>query len=253
MTQDSARQLRLGRPVALLLILGAVAATFFIIRVFDDRPMPVETAAPPGPAETIQRLGGKVEHSGTKRLAVTLKAATDRNLQLVLSLEHVVSLDLSGSAITDQGLRKLHAMTGLEILKLDNTQITDDSLELLKSLSKLKHLSLAGTPIRGPGLVHLRGLTKLRVLFLSCTRVDDEGLSHLSAMSQLEILFLNAIPLQEVTSDTGDRNGGQITDAGLMHLGNLTGLKILDVQNTSVTEAGAADFRAALPTCNLRY
>lgn len=253
MTQNPARQLRLGRPVALLLMVVALAAAFFILRSFRDRPVPAETAKPHGPAETIERLGGKVERSGSKRLSVTMRAATDGNLQLVLRLENVVSLDLSGSAVTDRGLRQLRAMTGLEILKLENMQMTDDGLEPLRSLSKLQHLSLAGTPIRGSGLSHLQDLAELKVLFLGGTYVDDEALLHLATMPQLEILFLNGTPPEERAPGEGERKDGQITDAGLMQLRGLTRLRILDVQHTNVTEAGAADFRAALPTCHVRY
>jgi len=261
MAQDAPTQPRSRRPVALLLIVGALIATFFILRDLRNGPrrshrggqVPAAPTGPIAPERMIKQLGGNVESSGPKQLAVTMWVATDTNLQHVLDLEHVVSLDLSGSSVTDRGLRRLQAMTELEVLKLDATPITDDGLESLNSLSKLQHLSLIGTSIRGPGLAHLKELPELRVLFLGNTLVDDKALAHLAAMPRLEVLFLNGVPPAEVAPEEGERDTGRISDAGLIQLGDLTALKILDVQNTNVTEAGATELRAALPSCHVRY
>ena len=44
----------------------------------------------------------------------------------------------------------------------------------------------------------------------------------------------------------------KVTDAGLVHLHELTSLKELDVGDTEVTDAGLADLKRALPNLRLR-
>ena len=46
--------------------------------------------------------------------------------------------------------------------------------------------------------------------------------------------------------------GPKITDAGLVHLKGLTGLQVLFLMNTKVTDAGVADLQKALPNCRVR-
>ena len=43
----------------------------------------------------------------------------------------------------------------------------------------------------------------------------------------------------------------KITDAGLVHLKGMTGLSMLLLQGTKVTDAGVADLQKALPDCKI--
>ena len=43
----------------------------------------------------------------------------------------------------------------------------------------------------------------------------------------------------------------QITDTGLVHLTGLTKLTYLDLRNTSITDAGIAELKKALPNCGI--
>jgi hypothetical protein len=45
--------------------------------------------------------------------------------------------------------------------------------------------------------------------------------------------------------------GSKITDAGLVHLKGLTGLRTLLLTDTRVTDAGVKKFKAALPKCRI--
>jgi len=66
------------------------------------------------------------------------------------------------------------------------------------------------------------------------TQVTDAGLVHLKEMTKLEELWLI---------------GTQVTDAGLVHLKGLTQLKRLRLDDTPVTDAGVAELQKALPKC----
>ena len=46
-------------------------------------------------------------------------------------------------------------------------------------------------------------------------------------------------------------NRTQLTDSGLAHLKGLSGLQELGLAGTKVTDAGIADFGAALPKCKI--
>jgi hypothetical protein len=45
--------------------------------------------------------------------------------------------------------------------------------------------------------------------------------------------------------------GTKVTDAGLVHLKGMTGLRRLNLSETKVTDAGVAKLRPALPNCNI--
>lgn len=62
--------------------------------------------------------------------------------------------------------------------------------------------------------------------------VTDAGLVHLGQLSELQLLSLD---------DT------QVTDAGLAHLKGLSGLKWLKLTRTRVTDAGIAEIQTSLP------
>jgi hypothetical protein len=95
-------------------------------------------------------------------------------------------------------------------------------------------LSFTASPAK-PGdedLEALEALTDLRYLHLNGSNVTDAGMVHLGNLRKLEHLLLT---------------GTQITDAGLVHLHGLTNLKHVNVANTRVTGQGVADLREAVP------
>ena len=53
--------------------------------------------------------------------------------------------------------------------------------------------------------------------------------------------------LRELLRDGETAYGTMITDAGLAHLKGLTGLRVLDLQGTRITDAGVRALEEALP------
>ena len=163
---------------------------------------------------------------------------------------------------TDTVIKELKRHDTLERLWLDHTQITDNGLAHLVQLTNLQSLSLYGTAVTDEGLVHLKGLTNLKDLSLYDTQVTDVGLA---ALKDLELVDFS-IPSAAKT-DLGLKNylaslkppsqlylsEWKITDAGLIHLKQLTNLKRLDLIGTKITDAGVADLQMALPNCEITH
>jgi hypothetical protein len=94
-------------------------------------------------------------------------------------------------------------------------------------------LSFPLSPMPGDDdLEPLEALTGLRYLTLNHANVTDAGMVHLGNLRKLEHVLLS---------------GTRITDAGLVHLHGLKHLKHVIVTNTDVTDQGVADLRRAVP------
>jgi hypothetical protein len=131
---------------------------------------------------------------------------------------------------TDASLALLRGLTHLKRLNLASARITDAALVDLKELTQLEYLSLHETQITDAALVHLRGLTSLSELSLAGTKITDMGLKNLRELKRLEILDIH---------HTGRVNAVmQISDAGMVHLRNLTKLRSLNLLGTDVTAEG---------------
>lgn len=80
-------------------------------------------------------------------------------------------------------------------------------------------------------------LTGLRELSLKYTNITDAGLVHLRDLTKLYLL---------------DLSHTDVADAGLVHLKELTNLYRLELYSTKVTDEGVSEFKQALPKCNVR-
>jgi hypothetical protein len=77
----------------------------------------------------------------------------------------------------------------------------------------------------------------LRRLDLCATGVGDAGIKHLVNLPNLESLLIDWT---------------NVSDAAVPSLAQLRKLRILDAKNTALTENGANQLRAALPSCSVR-
>jgi hypothetical protein len=102
-----------------------------------------------------------------------------------------------------------------------------------------KELRLNVTPQASTDLSPLATLhpDDLQYVQLSGTRVTNAGLVHLRGLTGLRVLWLY---------DT------QISDAGLVHLQGLSGLRVLNLRSTLVSRAGVDALQVALPQCEFR-
>ena len=77
----------------------------------------------------------------------------------------------------------------------------------------------------------------IQYLQLSSTRVSNAQLVHLNKLTGLRVLWLYDTP---------------VSDAGLTHLRGLTGLRILNLRSTLVSTAAVDALQEALPQCEFR-
>ena len=101
----------------------------------------------------VTAMGGKVEFSGDRLIAV----------------------DLSSTPVSDGQLSHLAGLSGLEKLNLAVTQVGDLGLHAIEGLVGLKELDLSLTTVSDAGLAKLAGLRGLEVLKLGGTLVEGRG------------------------------------------------------------------------------
>ncbi|GEM_PF-858321 len=99
-------------------------------------------------------------------------------------------------------------------------------LPYVEDLKWLQELHLSNE-VTDEELLHIRNCKCLWTLYLNSPNVTDAGLIHLKELTELRALFL----------------GKRITDAGLVHLRKLRELQMLDLAGTEITDAGLAQVR----------
>ncbi len=161
--------------------------------------------------------------------------------------------------VTDDGLRHVAKLKSLESLGLNRIHLTDDGLDWLAKLPNLKRLSITRAAVTDSGLKVLSGIRTLEELRLSTVNISDEGLTHLAELNALTHLDLSGNrrltaaglrPLAKLRNLRFLRLvGTDVSDADTEHFRPFEGLEILELSNSSVTPAGRAALRKALPKC----
>jgi internalin A len=168
-------------------------------------------------------------------------------LPLLRLLPALRRLDVNGSQRTDSGrwglmltdvnIDAIGALTQLEALDIGGAIVSDVGMKALQPLVILHTLDLSRMEITAQGLEPLAKLPKLRRLNLwQSTRIDDRAGPHLLALKSVEIL------------DLGDTS---VTDALLGQLEAMKGLKVLFISGTKVTLEGVERFRKTRPDCRV--
>ena len=119
-----------------------------------------------------------------------------------------------------------------KILKKPEGVITKADLETVTELN----LALAGIEITDAILKDVAKCKQLKLLNCNAGQITAEGLREIAKLQKLETLGL---------SGTG------VTDAGLKELAKLNQLRTLWLDGTKVTKADVAEFKKALPNCNV--
>jgi len=102
--------------------------------------------------------------------------ATDADLSLLKSLNHLVKVDAVALKLSNVGLKHLASLSKLKRLHLADTKFTDADVKYLKSLTALEELGLSGTAITDAAIPNLVKLRHLKWINLSFTRVTPKGL-----------------------------------------------------------------------------
>lgn len=192
------------------------------------------------------------------RLDVGQAASKDLSFLEKLSPEAIDVLMLRGTDVTDDGLKSLAGLAGLQFLDLEQTKITDACaphlanlknlvridlgafdvnedgfgvgdkvLSVLATLPKLSSIELRLTKVTDAGMAELAKCLSLEGITVEGTDVTDAGLVHLAKLKNLKSLSLGVY-----------NEGAKITDEGLKTVGQMTGLKWLQLSGTPITDAG---------------
>jgi len=185
---------------------------------------------------------------------------TNRGLSHLADLHQ---LQFLGLAFTDvSSLRGLRSPGELRWLFLGGSKADDKVLKQLVRAKKLQQLSMFSCDITNAGIAHLEKLPNLAILNIALTKIGDASCQSLANIQSLKELVLDETRVTEnglkmLTSLSGLRHlsleGLQITDDGLTLLQALSNLESINVIETKVTAHGVANFRTALPNCQVQW
>jgi internalin A len=188
---------------------------------------------------------------------------SDADLGEICEVRRLRALRLWGTNIRKGGLQTIGKLTGLKCLLLDDVKITDLGLDELKGLRNLKCLSLSRTLITDAGLSKLTGFEDLSELYLAQTDITDVGMRTIGKIKTLECLSLANTRITDVglrdmeglssLRDLTLCNCKGITDASIDNLASLKGLRLIELNDTSLTRQGAEKLRKLLPQCRVFY
>lgn len=134
------------------------------------------------------------------------------------------SLLVSGHPVTDECIEHLTKVKSLQQLTLRDTKITDAGIRLLEAHPGLQEIEITHSPLRGGGLSNLAELPALTRLTLNGIGFTDAALDRLRGTKLTGLIVQN--------TPTSDR--------GLAAIGEILGLKELDLSGTRMTDAGMA-------------
>ena len=211
----------------------------------------------------------------SKKLSVLIAPGTSisrAGLEQLVSAPRLTALNLEVcDGVTDDCCESVGRMTGLRALVLKKTgfetdPITDDGLRQLSGLRNLELLSLYGNAVTNDGLKQLSPMSSLSDLDLSLLPITDDAVAHLAKLPhlrRLELLYSEGFAGANIT-DAGlmrigefhqlthlNLVGAKITDEGLSHLSQLSQLRHLQLANSTVTLSGVQRLQTELPKCEI--
>lgn len=174
-------------------------------------------------------------------------ALSDEGLACLKGLSRLRRLDLQGTSISEQGLVHLAALPNLEELDLSGTPIGDAGARHLENLKQLRKLVVRQTNITEAGLASLSRLTALEELGIPSRAATDAGFYHLSKLKSLKRLWpvtssaltdvgLRILPSMTALESLHIRAPG-LTDAALPYIARCHSLRELNL-SAPVSDAG---------------
>ena len=206
--------------------------------------------------------------------SVTLRdvSISDTGIGKFSGLPNLKKFDLSCSSrqTTDETVKLFSRFPRLGKLFLYSTSVTNEGIQTLSTLTKLKKLTVGSLLVTGEALQHVREMKELESIGAWGWKLEDSHVDTLSKMPSLKTVDLlcafrdpdhcltdqSIRVLGEMEQLTYLRvRGVGITDNSLPLLHNMTNLKKLILDDTSVdkTSEAATQLTQALPGCSIRY
>jgi len=127
----------------------------------------------------------------------------DKDWEAVLSMPHLVSLDLSGTGVTDAWFVQLVSTPRDElrtVILKDCLHVTDEGVQALKGLEKLERLELKSFLFTDAAMKYAYHWPDLKELSLEGWAFTEEALRNGDVWKQLEKLKLNSLTLKQIRS-----------------------------------------------------
>jgi len=167
------------------------------------------------------------------------------------------------TAEADEAVQRLGSLTECEVIRIVDMNLSDAGLTFLSTLPRLHELQFIRVRgVDGTGLAHLRRPENLTGLSLNGSKFSDEAFNQVARFSNLTFLDLNGSGINDAQlarlAGLKKMNrlwlpSNPITDAGLKHLADMTNLRHLTLSKTQVTANGVAEFKKALPACEITW
>ncbi len=207
------------------------------LKVIDLRLSPLLTDAAMATLAAMPQLRA-VRLSGTE--------ITDQGLVMLLQLPQLTELDLRNCrGITQVGFEKLAARKTLRTLKIGGATVDDQTLERVGQMRNLTGLSLDNGDISDAGIAKLASLPLVSFTIYQCANISDLGLDIFATLPNLQRLTLRDVgvmgsslgklPHPELLV-TLNMAQSQITDAEVIQLEKMSGLKELTLSETALTD-----------------
>jgi hypothetical protein len=208
------------------------------------------TGAWPAPCNYLAEARGLVKLPADKVLVFNPNGRLIQHPEILSGpiVEKLEALLLNMNEIDDRLMEAVSHCVNLKRLELNETDLTDEQLKFVKPLAKMRGLSLAKTLITGPGLANCVGMKDLETLNVSGCSLKPGSLDWLPKMSKFnninmthclasdrDVAILSQLPLLYWISL--DLNN-DVTDRGIVKLAALKNLRMLNLEDTSVTMKG---------------
>ena len=157
-------------------------------------------------------------------------------------------LRMGGRRWVEEDLAFLKSLGNLKRVFISSRDVTDRTIGYIADLQRLEYLNLGGTRLTKRGMNQLNQLTNLRTLDVSIDFQQkptiDETPLNLSALTNLRTLTLNGFNLRDADLaslahmphlEWVSLQNDAMTEAALVHLGNLSVLKHLFISNLTCT------------------
>ncbi len=230
----------------------------------------LDTANPP--ADGVSIIQALAQLPALTELNLNSSTFTDAALESLPQFANLQTLGLSASAVTSAGMARLAPMAHLAQLTLDYTAVNDSGLQAIGTLTGLQRLSLIGVSTSDAAVQtfqavlpqceivrsEARGGLRSAIFSLGEAKgslyIDGKllGLARgpiswpegaslrlvVSPEGERDLTYLDRLPVDAL--DSMKFTGEEAPEAGLGHIGRLTGLESLTLRGPHIGDAGLA-------------
>jgi Leucine-rich repeat (LRR) protein len=237
--------------------------------------MPATPPTPPAssqetPEEKVVRertaqLGGSIQKNTDGRITRVIIENDNLKLEDAQAIGKLTSLEwirLAAPSVDDDYVEALSGLVNLKIVDIENSNITDKSLEMLKALPEIHTLGLRRNEKLSDNAIKLFvDFPKLHTLRILYNGFSSASLFDLGNLKAIKILDLRALPVDDTalmfigdleTLEEIHIRSGSVTNTGLKELARCPKLKILELQDTSVSAGSAEIFKEMKSLRSLR-